>query len=130
MIWDFGSLCILKKTQGKRLFSTNQMAGNSKKVSLLRKFKNSLFAQWANFLEQRDFFEFPAIWLVENSLFPWDFFNMHKEPKSQIIRNRPLQSLKFLKSQETVCSIWFTSFNQGKCNVTSGGRIDALDASH
>ena len=40
----------------KRLFSTNQMAGNSKTVSLLRKFKNSLFAQWANFLEQRDYF--------------------------------------------------------------------------
>ena len=41
-------------------------------------------------LSKETFFEFPAIWLVENSLFPWDFFKMHKEPKSQIIRNRPI----------------------------------------
>ena len=42
MFWLF---FILKKSHGKRLFSTNQMAGNLKTVSLLRKFKNSLFAQ-------------------------------------------------------------------------------------
>ena len=48
--------CLTNCFWWKRLFSTNQMAGNSKTVSLLRKFKNSLFAQWANFLEQRDCF--------------------------------------------------------------------------
>ena len=37
-------------------------------------------------LSKETVFEFPAIWLVENSLFPWDFFKMKK---SQNIRNHP-----------------------------------------
>ena len=60
---------------------------NSKIVSLL--------SEWIS-LSKETVCEFPAIWLVENSLFPWDFFKMHKEQKSQVIRNRP-QDLVLLK---------------------------------
>ena len=50
---------------------------NSKIVSLLSE---------RIFLSKETVFEFPVIWLVENSLFQWDFFKMKK---SQNIRNRP-----------------------------------------
>ena len=51
---------------------------NSKIVSLLSE---------RIFLSKETVFEFPVIWLVENSLFQWDFFKMKK---SQNIRNRAL----------------------------------------
>ena len=56
MIWDFGSSCILKKSHGKRLFSTNQMAGNSKTVSLLKEIRPLSKETIFEFSEQRDFF--------------------------------------------------------------------------
>ena len=37
-------------------------------------------------------FEIAVIWLVEKGLFLWDFLKMHKEQKSQIIRNHPMTS--------------------------------------
>ena len=50
MISEFCSLCILKKSHGKSLFSTNQIAENSKNVSLL---SETIF----EFSEQRDCFQ-------------------------------------------------------------------------
>ena len=66
---NFGSLCISKKSHGKRLFSTNQMAGNSKKSLCSRKFAHWAKRLFLNFLSKETVFKFPAIWLVENSLF-------------------------------------------------------------
>ena len=56
MIRDFGSLYIQEKSQGKRLFSTNQMAGNSKTVSLLKEIRSLSKETIFKFSEQRDCF--------------------------------------------------------------------------
>ena len=52
----FGLFFILKNAHRKRLFSTNQMAGNSKTVSLLKKIRSLSKETIFEFSEQRDFF--------------------------------------------------------------------------
>ena len=84
MFWLF---FILKSLTERDCFQPIKWQENQKSSLCSRKFAHWAKRLFLNFLSKETVFEFPTIWLVENSLFLWDFFKMKK---SQNIRNRPL----------------------------------------